>query len=172
MSEKITLGGRRFAVYESTSVAQDSAIAELLARAGIDPFAPAAAGESEEAAALAFGAIHGAGVMLPLLGCMLLPEGSRGGRRSRLRRALERWGVVRRAPAAWTPELAAATAEFLGGIDDPRDKGQIYAIFAQVLIPFFVGGTSSSWRSPGSSRVQSGRTLEPPSWPTLAHGEA
>lgn len=44
----------------------------------------------------------------------------------------------------WTPEVAAETATFIGGLDSPEDHAQVRTLLLMLLIPFFERELDSS----------------------------
>ena len=81
------------------------------------------------------------GAVLKLLGCLLVPE--------ELVRKRSRFAVGRRAEPAelWTPAIGEETAEFLGGLREPKDKTKIQALVLSLLLSFFESGVVSLWTS-------------------------
>lgn len=147
----IVLGGRRFRRVTHGSLEHDNELLRLLRLAGIRETAtPAAADE------IAWGAIERlleTKTMLPLLGCLIVPERAAARREAPLA-ALWRSLMGQRPPRAapeWSPEIQAETAAFLGALDDPADKERVYQIISDLLFPFLSAGVLSWLRSPLSS---------------------
>lgn len=123
MSE-ITIQGRRYTQIVNGTFAHDMWLMSKIRESGLSNI-KINEGESqdefiERIAAVAFES----GGALDLLGGTCLPEGVESGK--------------------WTPEIAKATADFFGGVTDPKDKQIIRSMMAGLLFHFFVSGVAYS----------------------------
>lgn len=155
LQKPIVLAGRRFVPAGESTVEHDIEVMRLLRGAGIEA---AAAGSADDFAWQAMHALVASGSLLPLVACLIVPETHARRRPGMVVRVLERAGLWRREAArgGWTPELQAETVTFLKGLDEPRDKDQVYALVAALLIPFLNGALRSWQPSPRSSGSQDG----------------
>lgn len=150
VQKRIVLAGRTFVPAGESTVEHDIEVMRLMRAAGLEA---SAAGNDDEFAWRALAALVEGGTLLPLVACLIVPEEHARRRPGLVVRLLERFGVVRRAAArgGWTPDVQAETVAFLKDLDEPRDKDQVYALVAGLLVPF-VNGALRSWRpSPRSS---------------------
>lgn len=147
--QKIVLAGRTFVPVGESTVEHDIEVMRLLRAAGLEmePAAREADGAGEAEGLDVLTALVQAGVLLPLVACLILPEERSARRAGALARWLERVGLLRREAVrgGWSPEVQAETVAFLGRLDEPADKQRVYGIVAQLLFPF-VTGAPHSWR--------------------------
>lgn len=155
LQKPIVLAGRRFVPAGESTVEHDIEVMRLLRGAGLE------AAHAESADDFAYQALHAlvaSASLLPLVACLIVPETHARRRPGMLVRVLERAGILRREAVrgGWTPQLQAETVAFLKGLDEPRDKDQVYALVAALLIPFLTGALRSWQPSPRSSGSQVG----------------
>jgi hypothetical protein len=137
MAPKHVLGGRTFLPITESTVEQDFRFLALVKQARIDEVV-LRPGESPEAfARRLLEAAVASGAILELLGCLLVPE--------------EAAPPDRDPGEAWTREMSAETARFLGRLRDPADKAAIRSLVLSLLISFFESGIVSLWTSTTSS---------------------
>lgn len=155
MSEKITIGGRRFVRVSVLTVAQDEYFTQLLFEAGVKDPEKQPGEDLSEYSVRIFKALLETGTLRPMLACMIAPADSVRSPRRGLAAMLERWRVITPLPRAtgWSPDVARETAEFLGEITEPRDKERLYQLVHELLIPFYRSGLSSWARSLTSGSV-------------------
>lgn len=125
---RIELGGRTFVPVGTFTVRHHYETMALLARAGLAT--PARAGEEELAdyGRRILMQLVEAGVALDLVSHLVVPEG-----------------------VDWTPDVARATAGFVGNLTSEEDKQRVDDLLVAALVPFFeaigTSGTSTSTSS-------------------------
>ena len=136
--EKHLLGGRTFLALTESTIAQDLHFLSLIKKAKIEEISTREDEDPKEYALRILETIVENGCLLPLLGCLLVPEEA--------------------APAAgdpgetWTEELGRETTAFIGSLKTAGDKAVINSLILSLLIHFFDQGIISSW----VSRISSG----------------
>jgi len=155
LQKRIVLAGRAFVPVGESTVEHDIEVMGLLRAAGLEASAIAS---DDGFAWAALHAIIEAKALLPLVACMIVPAERARRRPGVLARMLERAGILQRAAArgGWTPEVQAETVAFLKDLDEPRDKDQVYALVAALIVPFLNGALRSWWPSPRSPGSQGG----------------
>lgn len=153
--DRYILGGRAFVHVGESTVEHDLHFLALKAQARLDS---AAMAEGESYAAYAerlLDEILASGRVLPILGCLLVPEPTDG-----------------KPPGdSWTPELAKETEDFLRTLKAPADKALIHGLITTVLIDFFQSGLVSLKTSATSSSASaSPKGLDPE--PVMAAGQS
>jgi hypothetical protein len=140
--EQLKIGGRTFQVTGESTARHDMWTMRQIAACGLN-VVNQAEGETEEAFIyrLYMTALQTGDVFL-LLGGLLIPEGMD--------------------PLKWTPETAAATANFLASLTASEDKGKLRILLASALMPFFMGGHRSSMTSRNSSTPRTPGSGQPP----------
>lgn len=133
MTEKHTIGGRTFLPLRESTVEQDFRFLALIKRARIDEVVMQPGESPEVFARRLLEATIESGVILDLLGCLLIPEDCAPQDRDP--------GEV------WNSEVGRETAQFLGGLRDPRDKAQVRSLVLSLLVCFFESGIVSLWNS-------------------------
>jgi hypothetical protein len=160
--KQIRLAGRVFVPVGETTVEHDIEFLRLMKVAGLeDPTMR----EGENPDVYAWRIMQGlieAKALLPLLACLIIPETNAVQPLGRVRRFLERVGLVRPEirQTGWTHEIAAATRIFLGDLTEPSDKALVYNLVAELLFPFLRSGLSSWCSSPRSSGTVAGPLAE------------
>lgn len=118
--ERYLLGGRCFVPVTHSTVEHDFTFMGLVHEAGLDTLEPAP-GEAYPAFAerLLKHAVTSKKTM-PMLGCLLIPEGMR--------------------QEDWTPALCDETAQFIGRLTSDEDKSKVHQLVLSLLIDFFRTG--------------------------------
>lgn len=143
-SQTIVLAGRRFRLVGEHTLDQDIHFLGLFSQAGLETVEQLEAETVEQFGWRILSKVLEAGVLTQLIACLVIPEELAPA--GRIRRFFERANIVARAerPDGWTPALAAATASWLGGLTDPIEKGQVYSLVSELLLPFVCGATRPS----------------------------
>jgi len=124
----IRIGGRDFIITKLSTLAHDTRQMGVILRDGItqrDHETDADFGNR------LLGHLLASGTFFEVMGGLLMPAGMD--------------------PERWGPEVFAATASFLGRIDDPVEKARAYPIMMEIFRDFFVSGRRSSASTPPSS---------------------
>lgn len=119
--ETLLLGGRAFARAEDTTVEQDLFIMGRIREAGLNEITLRAGESPDEFSRRLIGDLAASGVTLPLLGGLIVPAES----------------------GAWSPSLAASTAEYIATLADPEDKLRVNTLIVSMLLGFFESGIVS-----------------------------
>lgn len=127
----ITLGGRTFVPVTGSTLAHDTWYMGLVSRTGLDAIVRRDDETEPEFGTRLLRALLASGAIVELLGGMLVPTGT--------------------VPTEWTPQLAAETAAFIGGLEDPQEKDKAYPLMIECWSRFFQNGRRSSASSPPSS---------------------
>ena len=143
MAETHTLGGRTFLTMQESTVKQDLTFLALIHDAGIEEIQMQGDEAPGDYALRLLNTVVGTGVLLPLLGCLLVP--------AELVPRKRRWQRRHLAGEVWTPELGDATAAFLGELRGEEDKAKIRSLILTLLLHFFESGITSLWTSQTSS---------------------
>ena len=149
MNDTFILGGRRFVRVPVLTVARDEYFTRLIFAAGVKDPEKQPGEELADYGARIFKALLETGTLRPMIGCLIAPvEAVRPPRRG-LAALLERWQILAPRPLAtgWNPEIAIATADFLGELTEPRDKERFHLLVSELLVPFYRSGLSSWARS-------------------------
>jgi len=156
VSEKITIGGRRFVRVPVLTVAQDEYFTQLLFEAGVKDPEKRPGEELADYGARIFKALLDTSTLRPMLACLIAPSDSVRPPRRGLAALLERLRIISPLPLAtgWSPDVARETAAFLGDLTEPRDKERFYQLVLELLIPFYRSGLSSWARSLTSGSVR------------------
>ena len=155
LQSKVFLAGRAFVPVGESTIVHDTTITKLLRAAKLDASQARTDETPEEFGFRVLQQILDADALLPILACLIIPAEAAPERPGLLRGWAEALGILR--PVArstgWTPEVQAATAAFLGDLDEPEDKARVYRLVAELLFPFLKAGLAPLLRSPASSPV-------------------
>jgi len=131
--QKHVLGGRTFLVIENSTVEQDLFLERARREAGINDLMIEEGEAPEDFAERLLDTVVRSGSLLTLLGCLLMPEEALPKRTMLIFPARE--------GEAWTPEMAAETAAYIGGLQAPEEKAKVRILILDLLIHFFAHGT-------------------------------
>jgi hypothetical protein len=137
-----TLGGRDFESAGVSTIEQDLAYWRVAKASGLDSIEQLEGEGGEEFGERLLNRVIATEQVLPLLGCMLVPEGTPDG--------------------GWTPELSREVQAHLKGLTAPEDKARFRAIVLSTLIDFFESGMGSSRISRTSSNEHHPGPIQPP----------
>lgn len=135
---RIELGGRAFVPVGTFTVRHHYETMALLARAGLSTPARAVEEELADYGRRILMQFVQAGVALDLVSHLVAPEG-----------------------VDWTPDVARATADFVGNLTSEEDKQRVDDVLVAALVPFFeaigTSGTSMSTSSDPRAARATGR---------------
>jgi hypothetical protein len=135
--DEVVLGGRTFSVVIEGSIDWDCHMMAALRKAGMMPLPRLLAGETPGEYAMRMLIEMLAGGHLPnLLGIVLVPAET--------------------SSTAWTPEVGAATEEYVRKLSAPEDRKKVHNLAVSILLDFFRDGTASEMISLTSSRLAEG----------------
>jgi hypothetical protein len=120
---KIVLGGREFRPSARSTIRHDHWMMSRIRKAGITDIHQEPGEDARSYGLRVLDALLNGDLALELLGGVLVPADAKG---------------------PWTPEMAAETAAFVGGLEDPEDKRTKDVTLASLLIPFFARELASS----------------------------
>jgi hypothetical protein len=139
VAEKHILGGRVFLPMKELTVGQHYRLMSYLKRARIDGFVKQPGETIPEFADRILGAVLASGDILPILGCLLIPEDA------------VPVGTGVQPEDAWDDSVAEETARWIGKLKSETDKAKIQCYVISLLGFFFTTGIVSLWSSPTSS---------------------
>jgi hypothetical protein len=160
----LTLAGRRFRVLgEVTTLEHEEYLGELLGRAGIKETLVRPGEDLADYEVRVVERLLTSKLLRPLAACLIVPESAvrpkAKGLWPRLLRALR---LIPAAPlppgGGWTPAVATDTEAFLGELDDPADKQQVYGLVEKYLLPFWTRALAS-WAASLRSSTQAVQDL-------------
>jgi hypothetical protein len=118
--EIYTFEGLRYRAIKCTTLQNDYYVMRQLKLSGLHNITPNKSESAEDFAMRLMGAVIENGIPLQLLGGLIIPEEKKD--------------------KDWCPEMAEATAQWLGNLTDVKDKEKVQAIIIAVITDFFQQG--------------------------------